>query len=104
MTDIGLRLAQALDQILNALGHLVTQDQHNLGLVLLPRTYKGFDAVRQVSLVRRIEDKLLKMKLNMDKEVGITFAMTDRHGDLTCEHVRAKGSFTVDLNFVMDID
>ena len=47
----------------------------------IPTTHKRLDVARQLALTRRIEDRLLAHKLNIEKEVNLHYEITDAHGN-----------------------
>ena len=61
--------------------NILHSDERSAAFIFFPKTHKRLDVARQLALTRRIEDRLLAHKLNIEKEVNLHYEITDAHGN-----------------------
>ncbi|CAK0897218.1 unnamed protein product, partial [Prorocentrum cordatum] len=70
-----------MDSYIQVCASILHQDSLNAAFVLFPKTHKALDVARQLSLVRRIEDKLLGAAVDIEREVDVHYSVQDEHGN-----------------------
>ena len=72
-----------MDAKISETAKILHQDERHAAFIFFPKVHKGLELTRQLALVRRIEDRLIANRVNIEKEVNLHYEISDRHGSDT---------------------